>query len=158
ETVADATLTLERYVDAIVARVRSHAMLEEMAEVASIPVVNALSDREHPMQALADVLTLREHLGELAGKTVVFIGHGKHVWASRLIAPASLGMPVRAVTPPGYEPDPEIVAIANERAAASGGSVALSTDPKAGVLDADAIYTDVWASMGQEAERAERLA
>ena len=158
ETVADATLTLERYVDAIVARVRSHAMLEEMAGVASIPVVNALSDREHPLQALADVLTLREHLGELTGRTVVFIGDGNNVCASLLIAAASMGLRVRAVTPPGYEPDPGIVAVARERAAGSGGSVELSNDPKTGVIGADAIYTDVWTSMGQEAERLERLA
>jgi ornithine carbamoyltransferase len=158
ESVSDATLTLERYVDAIVARVKSHAMLEEMADVASIPVVNALSDREHPLQALADVLTLREHLGEVAGKTAVFIGDGNNVCASFLIAAASLGMNVRAVTPVGYEPDPAIVAIAKERAAATGGSVELSSDPKQGVLGADAIYTDVWTSMGQEAERQQRLA
>src|SRR5262249_47263572 len=112
----------------------------------------------HPMQALADVLTLREHLGELAGKTVVFIGDGNNVCASLLIAAASLGMHVRAVTPPGYEPDPAIVAIANERAAASGGSVAVSTDPKAGVICADAINRDVGGGRGKEAERAEPLA
>jgi ornithine carbamoyltransferase len=110
------------------------------------------------MQALADVLTLREHLGEVAGRTAVFIGDGNNVCASFLIAAASLGMHVRAVTPAGYEPDPEIVAIARERAAASGGSVELSNDPKADVVGADAIYTDVWTSMGQEAERLERLA
>jgi ornithine carbamoyltransferase len=158
ETVADATLTLERYVDAIVARVRSHAMLKEMAEVASIPVVNALSDTEHPLQALSDVLTLREHLGDVAGRTVVFIGDGNNVCASLLIAAASLGMHVRAVTPAGYEPDPAIVTIARKRASESGGSVELSSDPKQGVVGADAIYTDVWTSMGQEAERAQRLA
>jgi ornithine carbamoyltransferase len=158
ESVADATLTLERYVDAIVARVRSHALLEEMSEAASIPVINALSDREHPVQALSDLLTLWEQLGELAGRRLVFIGDGNNVCASLLIAAASVGMDVRAVTPSGYEPDPVLVAIARERAFASGGSVEISHDPIHGVEGADAIYTDVWTSMGHEAERAERLA
>jgi ornithine carbamoyltransferase len=152
EAVKDAVLTLERYVDAIVARVNDHGVLEEMASVASIPVINALSNVEHPCQALADVMTLREQLGDFAGRQLVFVGDGNNVAASLILAAAALGLDVRAVTPPGYEPDASIVDRAMALGRETGATVELGHDPVAGVLGADAIYTDVWTSMGQEAE------
>jgi ornithine carbamoyltransferase len=152
EAVKDAVLTLERYVDAIVARVSDHDVLEEMASVASIPVINALSDVEHPCQALADALTLREELGEFAGRQLVFIGDGNNVAASLILVAASLGLNVRAITPPGYEPDPSIVDRAIALGHESGATIEIGHDPVAGAQGADAIYTDVWTSMGQEAE------
>ena len=158
ESVKDATLTLERYVDAIVARVRNHALLEEMAGIASIPVINALSDREHPLQALADALTLREHLGDVRGKQLVYVGDGNNVAASLIVVAASLGVNIRVVTPPGYEPDPEIVEQAVAIGRGTGSRFELMHDPVAGIRGAHAVYTDTWISMGQEAEQADRLA
>jgi ornithine carbamoyltransferase len=152
EAVKDAVLTLERYVDAIVARVNDHGVLTEMASVGSIPVINALSDVEHPCQALADALTLREELGDFSGRQLVFVGDGNNVAASLILVAASLGLNVRVVTPPGYEPDASIVDRAIALGHGTGAAVELSHDPVAGVQGADAIYTDVWASMGQEAE------
>jgi len=157
ESVRDATLTLERYVDAIVARVKDHQVLEEMAAVASVPVVNALSDIEHPCQALADVMTLQEHLGDVAGRQLVFIGDGNNVCASLVVAAASAGVNVRVITPAGYELDPDIVQRAREIGEGTGAVIALSHDP-ADVAGADAVYTDVWTSMGQESQSAERRA
>ncbi|MEA2623430.1 MAG: ornithine carbamoyltransferase [Chloroflexota bacterium] len=156
ESVQDATRTLERYVDAIVARVRDHSLLEQMAEVASIPIVNALSDVEHPCQALADALTLQEQLGDLRGRQLVFVGDGNNVAASLILVGASLGMNVRAVTPTGYEPDPSIVERAVLIGRGTGARIELMHDPVAGVRGADAVYTDVWTSMGHEAEQEAR--
>jgi ornithine carbamoyltransferase len=156
ESTEDMARTLERYVDGIVARVNDHRELVRLASAASVPVVNALSDHEHPCQALADLVTLREHLGGLPARVLAFVGDGNNVAHSLLLAGASVGLHVRVATPVGYEPDPEIVAEAAVLAAASGGSVAVARDPHAVVRGADAVYTDVWASMGQEAEAAER--
>jgi ornithine carbamoyltransferase len=158
ESVKDATLTLERYVDAIVARVNRHELLTEMAGHASIPVINALSDREHPLQALADALTLREHFGEPRGKQLVYVGDGNNVCASLVIAAASLGFHVRVVTPPGYEPDPDVIERAGAIARGTGARIELMFDPVAGIKGADAVYTDTWVSMGDEDQRAERMA
>jgi ornithine carbamoyltransferase len=158
ESVKDATLTLERYVDAIVARVRDHQLLEEMAGAASIPVINALSDVEHPLQALADALTLIEELGDVRGRQLVYVGDGNNVAASLLLVGASVGINVRVVTPAGYEPDLAIVERAVAIGRRTGAHIELMRDPVAGVRGADAVYTDTWVSMGQEAEQAERLA
>jgi ornithine carbamoyltransferase len=158
ESVKDATLTLERYVDAIVARVRDHKLLQEMADAASIPVINALSDVEHPLQALADALTLVEHLGDVRGRQLVYVGDGNNVAASLLLVGASLGINVRVVTPPGYEPDAGVVKRATAIGRGTGSRIELARDPVAGVLGADAVYTDTWVSMGQETEQAERMA
>jgi len=152
ETVADVAQTLERYVDAIVARVFDHALLEGLADAVSMPVINALSDAEHPCQALADLQVLREHLGSLAGKRTVFVGDGNNVAASLLLAGASVGMHVRVVCPAAYAPDAAIVARARAIASGTGAHIEISHDPATAAEGADAVYTDVWASMGQEDE------
>lgn len=152
ETATDVGRNLSRWVDAIVSRTFAHATLVELAEAASVPVVNALSDREHPCQALADLLTLRQHLGDIRGRTLAFVGDGNNVCHSLLLAGALAGMHVRVATPSGYEPDPEIVAAAVGAARDGGGSVELFTRPADAVVGADAVYTDAWTSMGAEAE------
>jgi len=156
ESARDVARTLERYVDVIVARVFDHALLEELAGYAVVPVVNALSDVEHPCQALADMLALREHWGELAGRQLVYVGDGNNVAASLLLACASVGMHLRVVSPVGYGPDELVVARARGIGEATGSRIEIGQDPVAGVRGADAVYTDVWASMGQEAEAERR--
>ncbi len=152
ETAADIGRNLSRWVDAIVLRTFGHATLEELAAAASVPVVNALTDREHPCQALADLLTLQQHLGDVAGRTLAFVGDGNNVCHSLLLAGANAGLHVRVATPPGYEPDTGIVARASAIARQHRGSVEVGTDPRAAVRNADAVYTDAWTSMGAEAE------
>jgi ornithine carbamoyltransferase len=124
--------------------------------VSSVPVVNALSDFEHPCQCLADLLTIREIKGELAGRTLVYLGDGNNVTHSLLLGGAMTGMRVRAATPPGFEPIPQVVQRATEIAAETGGEVEVLTDPLEAVRGADVLYTDVWASMGREEEADER--
>jgi ornithine carbamoyltransferase len=156
EPLADIARTLSRYVDAIVVRMLSHDGLAELAAASGVPVVNALSELEHPCQALADMLTLREHLGSLRGRQLAYVGDGNNVCHSLLLAGAALGLGVRVATPRGYEPDPAIVAEAAHLARRTGAHVEVGHDPVEAVRDADAIYTDVWASMGEEQEAAER--
>jgi len=156
ETIEDTGRVLSRYVDAIVLRTFEQERLEVLAGAASVPVVNALSDFEHPCQCLADLLTALEHKGELAGRTLAYLGDGNNVTHSLLLGGAKLGMRVRVATPPGFEPIPQIVHRAEEIAEQTGGSVELGHDPMAAVTGADVLYTDVWASMGQEAEADER--
>ena len=127
--------------------------VEELAENASIPVINGLTDSSHPCQALADVMTIRERFGRLEGLKVVYLGDGNNVCASLMVACAKLGLDFVAATPPGYRPEEEAVRIARE----AGGSVELVEDPRAAVDGADVLYTDVWTSMGQEEERERRL-
>jgi len=152
EEPGDIGRVLGRYVDAIVARVFAHSVLGALADGSGVPVINALSDAEHPCQALADLFVLRDHLGPLAGRRLVYLGDGNNVAASLLLACASVGMHIRVVTPPGYAPDPAIVARAQTLAAAHGSEVEVRTEPAGAAAGADAVYTDVWASMGQEAE------
>ena len=152
ETAADIGRNLSRWVDAIVLRTFAHATLRELAAAASVPVVNALTDLEHPCQALADVLTLRQHLGDVRGRSLAFIGDGNNVCHSLLLTAAMAGMRVSVATPPGYEPNALIVRDAIRAARDSGGRVAIGTDPRAAVRNADAVYTDAWTSMGAEAE------
>jgi ornithine carbamoyltransferase len=152
ESAADVGRNLSRWVDAIVLRTFGHETLTEMASVASVPVINALTDLEHPCQALADVLTLRQHLGTLTGRTLAFIGDGNNVCHSLMLTGALAGMRVRVATPPGYGPDPEIAAHAAQIADRTGGAIEIGTDPHAAVTGADAVYTDAWTSMGAEAE------
>jgi ornithine carbamoyltransferase len=152
ETATDVGRNLSRWVDAIVSRTFAHGTIVELAEAASVPVVNALSDREHPCQALADLLTLRQHLGDTRGRSLAFIGDGNNVCHSLLLAGALGGMHVRVATPAGYEPDPEIVSDAVLTARDLGGSIELFTLPADAVAGADAVYTDAWTSMGAEAE------
>jgi ornithine carbamoyltransferase len=154
ETIKDTAVVLSRFLDAIMIRTFAQSDVEELADNASIPVINGLTDSAHPCQALADVMTIRERLGRLEGLKVVYLGDGNNVCASLMVACAQLGMEFVAATPPGYGPDEEVVRIARD---AGPGGVELSDDPRAAVEGADILYTDVWTSMGQEAERKQRL-
>jgi ornithine carbamoyltransferase len=156
EALPDIARTLGRYVDAIVVRMLSHAGLAELSAAADVPVVNALTGHEHPCQALADLLTLREHLGVLRRRQLAYVGDGNNVCHSLLLAAASVGVHVRVASPPGHEPDAEVVAQARLLARNSGARIEVGDDPASAVAGADAVYTDVWASMGQEAEAVER--
>ena len=156
EPVADTARVLSRYVDALAIRTFAQEELAEYAHWASIPVINALTDLEHPCQALADYLTLQEAFGELKGLTLSYVGDGNNVAHSLLLCGALLGVNVRIGCPVGFEPNGEVLGRAQALAAASGGSVAVLDDPVAAVRGAHALYTDVWASMGQEEEKAER--
>jgi ornithine carbamoyltransferase len=156
ETIEDTGRVLSRYVDAIVLRTFEQERLEVLAGAASVPVVNALSDFEHPCQCLADLLTIRERKGGLAGRTLAYLGDGNNVTHSLLLGGAKAGMRVRVATPPGFEPIPLVVNRAREIAAATGGAVEVTNDPVEAARGADVLYTDVWASMGQEAEADER--
>jgi ornithine carbamoyltransferase len=153
ETIKDTAVVLSRYLDAIMIRTFAQSDVEELAENATIPVINGLTDSSHPCQALADVMTIRERFGRLEGLKVVYLGDGNNVCASLMVASAKLGMAFVAATPPGYRPDDEVVKIAR----AAGGSVELVDDPTSAVEGADVLYTDVWTSMGQEDERKKRL-
>jgi ornithine carbamoyltransferase len=148
ETAEDIARTLAGYCSVIAARVFDHATLESMATAVSVPVVNLLSDRAHPCQALADLLTLRERLGALEGRRVAFVGDGNNVAASLAFGAALTGVELTVSSPPGYELDDDVV----DRARNLGGSIDLVTDPFEAVKGADAVYTDVWVSMGDEAE------
>jgi ornithine carbamoyltransferase len=159
ETPSDTARVLERMVSAIVWRTYAQSGLEEMALGTTVPVVNALSDEFHPCQLLADLLTIREHRGTLAGLTVTFLGDGASNMAqSYALAGAVAGMHVRIASPLEYAPDAAVVADAQAIAGASGGSVTLFTDPAESVAGADVVVTDTWVSMGKEDEKAERIA
>jgi ornithine carbamoyltransferase len=157
ETIEDTGRVLSRYVDCVVLRTFEQERLEVLAGAASVPVVNALSDYEHPCQVLADLLTVRDHKGELAGRTLAYLGDGNNVAHSLLLGGAKTGMHLRMATPPGFEPIPQVVNRAEEIARDTGGSVSVTNDPQAAAEGADVLYTDVWASMGQEAEHDERV-
>ncbi len=156
ESVRDVARNLERFVDAIVARTGPHAVVVELAAQASIPVINGLTLREHPCQALADIFTLLERFGRLDGVVLAFVGDGNNVYHSLALLGASLGMEIRLAHPPGYEPNPTIVERARELAASGGGRLVFSRDPVEAVRGAAVVYTDAWTSMGQEAEAEER--
>ena len=156
EPVADTARVLSRYVDALAIRTFAQEELAEYAQWASIPVINALTDLEHPCQALADYLTLQEAFGELKGLTLSYVGDGNNVAHSLLLCGALLGVNVRIGCPVGFEPNGEVLGRAQALAAASGAAVEVLHEPVAAVRGAHALYTDVWASMGQEEEKAER--
>src|SRR6266545_7585507 len=156
ESVPDVARNLSRWVQAIAARVFKHTTVETLARHASVPVINALSDREHPCQALADMLTLRERYGRLQGLKLTFVGDGNNVCHSLLLLGTTLGVSVGVACPPDYRPDPEILDRAEQLAAENGATITVSSTPAEVVAGADAIYTDVWASMGQEHEAARR--
>lgn len=158
EAVRDVARVLGSYVHAIVIRTFSHALVEELAAWSPVPVINGLTGEHHPCQGLTDVFTIEEQLGSAAGKTLAYIGDGNNCAHSLAQAAAKAGMRVRIATPPGYEPDPGALAVARREAALSGGSITLLYDPAEAVSGADAIYTDVWASMGQEHEAEARRA
>lgn len=152
EPVADAARVLSRYVNGMAVRTFSQAILEELACYASVPVINALSDEEHPCQALADMLTILEKKGAFKGVNVAYVGDGNNVAHSLLLAAALLGANFRLAYPPGYEPSAEIVDQGKSFAARTGAKIALTYSPEEAVAGADVVYTDVWTSMGQEAE------
>lgn len=156
ETIEDTGRVMSGYVDAIVLRTFEQERLEALAEAASVPVVNSLSDFEHPCQALADLMTIRERFGSLEGRTLTYVGDGNNVAHSLLLAGAKAGMHVRVATPPGFEPIPLVSHRAAEIARAQGGSIQVGNDAKVAADGADVLYTDVWASMGQEDESDER--
>jgi len=158
ESVKDVARNLERWVQGIVARTFEQRAVEELAEHASIPVINALSDRYHPCQALADFFTLEERFGSLRGLKLAYVGDGNNVCHSLLIAGARVGAHVRVATPAGYAPDAEILAEARRAARETRGKIEVLTSPEEAVAGAQAVYTDVWASMGQEREADARAA
>ena len=157
ESIADSARVFSRMLAAVVWRTYEQAGLEEMAEHSTVPVVNGLSDDYHPCQILADLLTLREHVGDLSGRTLAYVGDAANNMAnSYLLGCATAGMHVRVAGPEGYLPREDVVAAAQERAGATGGSVLVTTDVREALAGADAVVTDTWVSMGQESEKAER--
>ena len=156
ETLSDIAHNLERWVDVIVLRTFAQETIEGMARHASIPVINALSDLEHPCQALADYFTLQERFGDLNKITLAYVGDGNNVAHSLMLTCACLGSSIRIATPKGYSPNAQIVADARKIAKQTGARVELLIDPHAAVAGVDAVYTDAWASMGQEHEAAQR--
>jgi ornithine carbamoyltransferase len=156
ESVYDVAKNLERMVQGIMIRTFAHDIVVQTAEFASIPVINGLTDFSHPCQAMADYLTMREVKGRLEGLKVVFVGDGNNVAHSLMFAGARFGSHVVVATPPGFEPKPDALAWASEAGAETGGTCTVVHDPAEAVRGADVVYTDVWASMGQESEAAER--
>lgn len=156
EKLSDIAQNLERWIDVIVLRTFAHETIEGMARHASVPVINALSDLEHPCQALADYLTLQERFGDLKKITLAYVGDGNNVAHSLLLTCACLGSSIRIATPKGYTCNPQIVTDARKLAKQTGAQLEFVTDPQAAVVGGDAVYTDAWASMGQENEAAER--
>lgn len=157
EPVSDTAKVLSRYVDGIVIRTYAQAEVDELAENANVPVINALTDEFHPCQALADVMTVREHFGGFEDVAVAYVGDGNNVCHSLMVASAKLGLEFIAATPAGYEPDDRVVGWAEQAANASGASVSLTRDPVEAARRASVLYTDVWTSMGQEGERDRRV-
>jgi ornithine carbamoyltransferase len=156
EPIRDLGLGLSRWVQAVACRTFAHRGLEELAEAASVPVINALSDAEHPCQALTDLLTVLEHRGRLEGVRIAFVGDGNNVAASLALGAASVGAHLSIASPQGYELPPDIVARALELAGTTGAQVRLLREPREAVKGADVVYTDVWTSMGQEVDEAVR--
>jgi ornithine carbamoyltransferase len=157
EAIGDVAHTLEGMVDGIMARTFSHQLLIDLAAAASVPVINGLSDHLHPCQALADYLTIREKKGKLEGLTLGWLGDGNNVLHSLMYAGAKLGVNVQAACPEGYDPDPGVLSRAQADAKATGVKITVGREPAAALQGADIIYTDTWASMGQEAEHAARV-
>ncbi|MEV0360459.1 ornithine carbamoyltransferase [Nocardia sp. NPDC050697] len=158
ETLADTGRVLSRYVDAVVWRTFAQARLEQMAAAATVPIVNALSDEFHPCQVLADLLTLRERLGSLSGRTLAYFGDGANNMAhSLLLGGVTAGLNVVIAAPTGFVPDPAVVAAATKRAAETGASVTVTDDPIAAATGADVLVTDTWTSMGQENDGLDRV-
>ena len=157
ETIRDTANVLSRYLDALVIRTFAQSDVEGLAEHASIPVINALTDAAHPCQVLADLQTIRERRGRLSGLRLVYLGDGNNMCSSLMVGAATCGMHFVAAPPTAYAPPARAVEIAQERAADSGGSVELTDDVHGAVAGADVLYTDVWTSMGQESENERRV-
>jgi len=157
ETIADTARVLSRYLDGIMIRTFAHSDVIELAREGSIPIINGLTDLLHPCQVMADLLTGIEKFGDLAGRKLAYIGDGNNMVHSLMYGGAKVGMHVTCACPAGYEPDPEVVAAARADGAATGARMDIVRDPKEAVRGADILYTDVWASMGQEAEYEKRV-
>ena len=157
ESVKDVACVLSRYLDGIVARTYKHEDLKELAKHATVPVINGLSDRAHPCQALSDIFTIKEKAGTFKGVTLAYVGDGNNVLNSLMAAAAKVGLDMKIATPKGYEPAKDVVEIAGSFAKASGSKLELCNDPKEAAEGADIIYTDVWISMGQEKEAKKRM-
>ncbi|WP_407313799.1 ornithine carbamoyltransferase [Desulfosporosinus sp. SB140] len=157
ETIADTARVLSRMVDGIMIRTFSHQEVLDLAEFATIPIINGLTDLLHPCQVLADLMTIQEHKGRLAGLKLAYVGDGNNMAHSLMFGGAKMGLHVVIASPLGYKPDPALIALAQEDAKANGGLVEVIDDPLEAVKGADVLYTDVWASMGQEAEAGERM-
>jgi len=156
EPIADVARTLSRYVDIIAARTFAHATVESLAKYATVPVINALSDGEHPCQALADIMTIREKKGKLDGLNLAYIGDGNNVAGSLFLACVLVGVNFRIASPKGYELPDKIVRLGRRSSQKSGAKIILLKHPSEAVKGADVVYTDVWTSMGQEAEAQKR--
>lgn len=156
EAIKDVSRVLARYVDIVAVRTFGQEIVEEYAEFSGIPVINALTNEEHPCQALADLLTLKEKVGDLKGFSLAFIGDGNNVASSLVLTATALGMDVRMAAPPGYGLPEHVISEASNRAAATGGTLTLVNDPAEAASGAKAVYTDVWTSMGQEREAERR--
>jgi ornithine carbamoyltransferase len=157
ESYRDTALVLSRFLSALMIRTYDQGEVEEFAEHASIPVINGLTDHAHPLQAVADAMTLRERFGALEGLRIAYVGDGNNVCHSLMRISARFGVHFVAATPEGYEPDPVVVASSTADAASTGGSVELVTDAREAARGAQAVYTDVWTSMGQDADREQRV-
>ncbi|TEB14567.1 Ornithine carbamoyltransferase [Pelotomaculum sp. FP] len=158
ESIADTARTLSRYLDGIMIRTYSHADVEELAKYAAIPVINGLTDLNHPCQIMADLMTVKEHKGQLAGLKLAYVGDGNNICHSLLFGCAKVGMSISVASPKDYWPQEQIVNQARQDALSAGAAVRITTDPVEAVSGADVVVTDVWASMGQEVEKAERVA
>ncbi len=156
ESVKDVAAVLARYLDCIIARTYKHEDVVDLAKYATVPVINGLSNRAHPCQALSDIFTIKEKLGALKGITIAYVGDGNNVLNSLMCAAAKVGMKIKVATPKGYEPMKDVVRIAKECGKYSGSSLEFSNDPEKAARDAEVIYTDVWVSMGHEKESAQR--
>ncbi|MDO4618362.1 MAG: ornithine carbamoyltransferase [Clostridia bacterium] len=157
ETIYDTAKVLERYLDGIMIRTYSHQDVLDLAEHADIPVINALTDLLHPCQVLADLQTIYEKKGTFEGLKMAYVGDGNNMTNSLMFGMAKMGIDLSVATPAGYEPDKEVTELAKHDFAESGATLVLTNDPREAVKDADVIYTDTWVSMGQEAEKAERI-
>jgi ornithine carbamoyltransferase len=153
EEIKDTARVLSRYVSAVMIRAYRHETVEELARFATIPVINGLSDREHPCQILADILTMKEHLGSLKNRTIAWVGDGNNVCNSLILSSALMGYEVKVAAPEGYTPRRSIL----EKASMHGGKVTVCSSPRDAVADADVVYTDTWVSMGSESEKDARI-
>ncbi len=158
ETIADTARVLSRYVDVLMLRTFEHSTVVEMARHATVPVINGLTDELHPCQALADLMTVHQEFGELRGRRIAYIGDGNNVAHSLMIACARAGVDFSIASPPGYAVADKYLELARSLAAATGAGIETGSDPQAAAAGADAVYSDVWTSMGQEKERKQRLA
>jgi ornithine carbamoyltransferase len=158
EPIGDTAKVLSRYVDGIMARTFAHQTVVDLARFGSVPVINGLTDDLHPCQALADYFTLSEIFGDLRGRKIAYVGDGNNMAHSLLFGAAKVGMDIAVASPGGYAVKPHYAELAQEDAAAAGTRIVLTADPREAAEGASAVYTDVWASMGQEAEAAQRLA